>query len=258
MIHDIKGIPFQYVCKIIPELKADGTPKECMSQSRYKYKQNIRLHKYGHGPFCRFKIPNRYNGKMGVYVILVDNDIKYIGECKNLGIRFNMGYGNISPRNCYVGGQPTNCRINNLVLEAYKSGAQIELLFYETKDRFNIERTLIKTLNPEWNKALGKSSDPSGEQTSNPGKGEKKKMVKNKYYRLEEYLRKSQKEVEAMSYEEIEKILGFKLPQSASVYRAWWANDKTHSQAHAWLNASWKVKEVNLRNSVTFEKIKGN
>lgn len=71
-------------------------------------------------------------------------------------MRFNMGYGHISPRNCYVGGQPTNCRINSLILETYKRGSHIELLFYETANRFNIESTLIKKLNPEWNKITGK------------------------------------------------------------------------------------------------------
>lgn len=36
------------------------------------------------------------------------------------------------------------------------------------------------------------------------------------------------------------------LPASARVYRAWWANDPTHVQACAWLDAGWQVTDVNL------------
>ena len=44
-----------------------------------------------------------------------DGQIIYIGETAGLRQRFNMGYGNISPRNCYVGGQSTNCKMNKIV-----------------------------------------------------------------------------------------------------------------------------------------------
>jgi hypothetical protein len=258
MIHEVKGIPFQYICEIIPELDADGIPIEYMPQSRYKNSTNIPLHEYGYGPFCRFKIPNKYNGKMGVYITLVDSDIKYVGECEDLGTRFNMGYGNISPRNCYVGGQPTNCRINSLILEMYKRGSQIELLFYETRDRFNIERTLINELNPEWNRTAGKASRPRGHQKGLSGKKsldlEKRRVSMSKYYKLEEYLRNTQKQVETLSYDEIERILGFRLPSSAYNHRPWWANGG-HSQANSWLNAGWEVSSVELGKSVTFRKV---
>ena len=30
-------------------------------------------------------------------------------------VRYNNGYGRISPRNCFQGGQSTNCRVNNLI-----------------------------------------------------------------------------------------------------------------------------------------------
>jgi hypothetical protein len=169
-----------------------------------------------------------------------------------------MGYGNISPRNCYVGGQPTNCRINSLILEMYKRGSQIELLFYETRDRFNIERTLINELNPEWNRTAGKASRPRGHQKGLSGKKsldlEKRRVSMSKYYKLEEYLRNTQKQVETLSYDEIERILGFRLPSSAYNHRPWWANGG-HSQANSWLNAGWEVSSVELGKSVTFRKV---
>ena len=256
---NIKGYPFQYLCKIVPELNANGRPKEYTPHLRYNNSKNIPLHEYGRGPFCQFKIPKEYYGKRGVYIILVDGDIKYVGECEDLGVRFNRGYSHISPRNCYVGGQPTNCRINSLILETYKRGSQIELLFYETANRFNIESTLIKELNPEWNKTTEKTSGLGNSQKALYGRKssnlEKRKFGMSKYYKLEEYLRNSQKQVEVLSYDEIEEILGFELPPSAHKYRAWWANDRSHTHANAWLNAGWKVSSVDLGKSITFRKV---
>jgi len=187
-VRGIKGIPFQYVCEIIPEFNGNGMPKEYMPQSRYKNSSNIPLHEYGHGPFCRFKVPERYNRKNGVYIILVEGNPKYVGECENLGMRFNMGYGNISPRNCYKGGQSTNCRLNNLILKTSKKGNKIGLLFYETENGINIENELIESLHPGWNKTIGRLSRIENQQKvqklfhSTSGG-----MHMPKYNRLEEY-----------------------------------------------------------------------
>ncbi|MFF2909995.1 hypothetical protein [Paenibacillus sp. NPDC057934] len=74
----------------------------------------------------------------------------------------------------------------------------------------------------------------------------------SKYFRLEDYL-KHQIEVQ-MSYSEIEKVLGDKLPESSYTDRTWWANTlhPSRTQAHSWLNAGWKIKSVDLGNSVIF------
>jgi hypothetical protein len=52
-----------------------------------------------------------------VYLISVGERAIYVGECRHLAQRFNMGYGTIQPRNCYERGQQTNCRINMLIFE---------------------------------------------------------------------------------------------------------------------------------------------
>jgi hypothetical protein len=70
-----------------------------------------------------------------------------------------------------------------------------------------------------------------------------------KYTPLEHYLRglpESQWEV-TMSFEQIERILNDRLPLSATQHRAWWSNETegSHVEAHAWLNAGWKVDTVN-------------
>jgi|GEM_PF-122307 len=79
----------------------------------------------------------------------------------------------------------------------------------------------------------------------------------SKYYGIEEHLRKTQKQIETLSYDEIERILGFSLPASAHKHRAWWSNDRSggHPHANAWLNAGWEVSSVTLGKTITFEKV---
>ena len=66
------------------------------------------------------------------------------------------GYGTISPRNCFKGGQETNCRINNLILLTSKSGIELALWFYEIEggkqERVAVERELVQALKPTWNR----------------------------------------------------------------------------------------------------------
>jgi len=44
---------------------------------------------------------SKYNGRMGVYIILVDTDNKICRRSEDVEMRFNMGYGNIciAPKN---------------------------------------------------------------------------------------------------------------------------------------------------------------
>jgi len=144
---------FEYVCDIVPD-QVDGKVKAFFPQHEYEDNEALTLHQCGAGPFCHFTIP-KVNAE-GVYVIQVSDQIEYVGECENLSNRFNMGYGNISPRNCYVGGQATNCRLNHHIYEMALVSIQIKLYFHETHDRFEIERELIEKLNPAWNISRGK------------------------------------------------------------------------------------------------------
>jgi hypothetical protein len=52
----------------------------------------------------------------------------------------------------------------------------------------------------------------------------------------------------SVSFTEIEQLLGFTLPNSARLYRPWWANDVKggHTQALAWDVAGWQTSRVNL------------
>lgn len=49
------------------------------------------------------------------------------------------------------------------------------------------------------------------------------------------------------SFNEIERMLGFRLPKSARTYPAWWANAKRpHAQQRAWVTAGWRTAELDL------------
>ena len=147
----IGAYEFNQICTIEPEQNSNGMIKQYMPQSRYKNKNKLPLNRYGKGPFCKFRIPNNYTVS-GVYAIVVENKVKYIGECLNLSLRYNMGYGIISPRNCFKGGQETNCRVNNLIYYVANTGRKISLWFLQSKDYKAVENMLRANMEPEWNK----------------------------------------------------------------------------------------------------------
>jgi hypothetical protein len=142
---------FEYVCDIEPVRATDGTLGQHMPQGRYKNARNLPLNRYGIGPFCKLGIPNRFQVG-GVYVLTVDEELRFVGECANLSARFNVGYGNISPKNCFKGGQQTICRSNNLLYAAVSAGQRISLWFFRTADYKSVEAAMRRTLNPTWNR----------------------------------------------------------------------------------------------------------
>ncbi len=248
---ELVSLELKYICEIVPEKSNNASVIEFLPQANYKNAATAKLHKHGKGPFCKFKIPANLN-LAGVYVIKVEDLIKYVGESDNLSRRFNMGYGNISPRNCYVGGQSTNCKINSFILKENQKGRKIHLTFVETEDRFSVERELIIQYKPEWNSAAGK-------MTKNLPAFKRKKInssVKGgKYDPLKGHLIYSANDTVSLKYDEIERIIKNILPASAHKYREWWANGG-HIQADAWLNAGFRVDSVKLGHSVVFTRLK--
>ena len=76
-----------------------------------------------------------------------------------------------------------------------------------------------------------------------------------KYRFLSDYLFQSNLPRIKLSYSAIEEILKFKLPDSATMHRAFWANTESHSIALSWLSVNYSVVEVNLEERyVVFEK----
>jgi hypothetical protein len=147
----IAGYEFEHVGDIEPVRGPDGSIQQLMPQHRYKNARNVPLNRYGGGPFCRFRIPNRFKVS-GVYVLIINDEIRYVGECTNLSARFNTGYGNISPKNCFKGGQETNCRLTNLIYIAAEAGERMSLWFFQTADYKAMEIALRSTLKLVWNR----------------------------------------------------------------------------------------------------------
>jgi hypothetical protein len=141
---------FQYICDIKPLRGVDGSIRLFAPQTRYRNVRNLPLNKYGEGSFCKFQIPKTYRNS-GVYVLKSNEGVRYVGECVNLSARFNIGYGTISPRNCFKGGQETNCRLNMLIYLAAQAQDSISLWFFQTADYKALEARLRSELNPPWN-----------------------------------------------------------------------------------------------------------
>lgn len=95
---------------------------------------------------------SKYLDKKGIYFFYVNDELKYIGRCRdNFKKRINRGYGNISPKNCFLDDQSTNCRINNLI-NTYKDSITFYVLELESEEKIILlEKKLINELNSEWN-----------------------------------------------------------------------------------------------------------
>ena len=151
----VAGHSFVFVGSIRPERDERGEVIGDLPQSRYRNERNLPLNRYGEGPFCRFRVALGWQ-QSGVYVLMAGGNPLYVGECQNLEDRWGpRGYGCISPRNCYKGGQETNCRINNLIYWETKSDAEFELLFHPVEGnehtRRDVESELVSALKPPWN-----------------------------------------------------------------------------------------------------------
>jgi hypothetical protein len=134
-------------------VQCDDTGKVCTyePQGDYLNARALLLNRYGDGCFCRFRVPAGIH-RPGVYCIVSNDRLVYIGECDDFSQRFNAGYGQISPRNCYVGGQETNCRVNQLILRCAQRGWQVDVYFKESEHRKALEAAAISTYSPPWNR----------------------------------------------------------------------------------------------------------
>lgn len=144
----IQGQKFNFICRIELKLNLDGS---ILTKKPYGRNNEV-LHRYGKGPFSKFRIPTDIRDK-GVHVLMSNDDIKYIGGSANLAQGYNSGFGRIAIRSApFVGGNETYCRINMLILEQIKSGSIIELWFKKTAEYHKIKSQLICKFNPEWNR----------------------------------------------------------------------------------------------------------
>lgn len=145
------SLDFVYIDTIEPERDPEGMIREFKPQSSYDNRQGLPLNPHGEGPFCKFSVARDSNAA-GVYVLTVELEPVYAGKCICLSERWgSRGYGTISPKNCFTGGQSTNCKVNSGILQEAKAGRRLDLWFHPTTDIDETEQSVLLALKPSWN-----------------------------------------------------------------------------------------------------------
>jgi len=69
----------------------------------------------------------------------------------------------------------------------------------------------------------------------------------SKYASLEKYLRDQPWDEVPMSFADIERVIGAKLPPAAQRHRAWWSNNPSNNvMTKVWLNAGFESAQVDM------------
>lgn len=78
----------------------------------------------------------------------------------------------------------------------------------------------------------------------------------SKYQPLQEYLRHQAQQEITLAIEEIEQLIGDRLPATARTHRAWWSNRRKGAvQAMAWMEAGYHTAVIDLAaGRITFRK----
>jgi hypothetical protein len=129
--------------------KAEMVADNLYPETRYAKRDVTRLLPNGEGPYCKFVVPELPSAP-GVYAVFIGGSLKYVGKAEDLKRRFHH-YGNISPRNCYLGGRATNIRLNKLIRTAIRSGVDVEIFIHSTAECSTLEEQMILELQPPWN-----------------------------------------------------------------------------------------------------------
>ena len=80
----------------------------------------------------------------------------------------------------------------------------------------------------------------------------------SKYRTLARFFEAQPSDFLRMTFDEVEREAGFKLPASARLHQAWWANDRArHVQAKAWLDAGFESEQVDMKaGMLVFKRVK--
>jgi len=162
--------PFELICKLAINDKDEDDKKQFENKikeykngkngKKYeKYVKSIEEYQDAFGKvkkisdvFCEFRLNKEAiskkfnlgnsNDVSGVYIWKINGEIVYIGETKTFIKRFNEGYGRITPRNIFAGGQNTNCRMN--IVAKKNKNKIIEIYFCKTNKCKELESNLLK------------------------------------------------------------------------------------------------------------------
>ncbi|MFA9503788.1 GIY-YIG nuclease family protein [Natrinema sp. H-ect1] len=256
---------FDFVDTVTVERNDVGKIDLKMPHHRYEKSDETPVHKHGWGPFCKFYIDTAdYQKKAGVYVFTANHKVMYVGEALDIHSRI-YSYSNISPKNCFKGGQRTNCRINNAILEVIRNRGQVALWAIETADRKQREAALIEECSPPWNFESPATITANQQQiTHTDGSESDRKSARSdpmvsqqhaggKYAPLYKYLREADTTTIQLTFEGIEEILDAPLPESARNYKPWW-HPAGHSHAEGWAELGWTADPDLDSETVTFER----
>jgi hypothetical protein len=152
----IGGLEFVHASSI--EAARDERGRVLLDQPhvRFANSRSLPLLADGRGPFARLKL-SRLPQTPGVYAVIQGGaDIMYIGRARTtFADRWGSnGYGAIRPRNCFRGGQSTNCHVNRLIADALVADRALDLLIHPTQNSVMIEHHLIRHVSPPWNRQL--------------------------------------------------------------------------------------------------------
>jgi hypothetical protein len=78
-----------------------------------------------------------------------------------------------------------------------------------------------------------------------------------KYEPLGKFLRRQGSEMVALKFDDIERILGSKLPESSRQHRAWWSNNPNNNvMTKVWLDAGFQTEQVDIeRRRLVFRRV---
>ena len=141
-----------------------------------------------------------------------------------LNIETGYGSGDSSPVTITIG----NTVISNKVISDQVAG-------------------LIKQI-PDFWQSITAPIQIDGEEPSELGPpAEEISPADSRYAPLAVWLQNQEQNKLSLSFEEIEAIIQDTLPASARKHRNWWANDTvSHSQSQQWIEAGWRVSNVNI------------
>lgn len=152
---------FEFLDDIRPKRDQNGIIEYAPKDEYYNNRKDCPLNKHGRGPFCTFSIANA-PAESGVYLWIIQDPVEpitenneniiYIGETENFKKRFGgSNYGTISLRNCYKGGQSTNCKMNHRVWCESKRENTISIYFYATPHHEEVEKILLSSIKTKYN-----------------------------------------------------------------------------------------------------------
>ena len=109
--------------------------------------------------FCQMKLNDDFDyNEPAVYIWTIkpkgkkNVNVVYVGETSKFLERIKDGYGHITPRNVFKGGQSTNCKMNYVVREKNDKDNEVRIYYMKCKTRKKakeIEKELIVKLNNE-------------------------------------------------------------------------------------------------------------